>query len=47
MCPLFVAARRYRSVGNLGAGTAACGGDDVVTEVTQATVAGVGSCQGR
>ncbi len=30
----------------LGAGTAACGGDDVVTEVTQATVAGVGQLPG-
>lgn len=30
----------------LGAGAAACGGDDVVTEVTQATVAGVGQLPG-
>ena len=29
-----------------GAGMAACGGDDVVTEVTQATVAGVGQLPG-
>lgn len=33
-------------LGFLGAGTAACGGDDVVTEVTQATVAGVGQLPG-
>ncbi len=33
-------------LGFLGAGTAACGGEDVVTEVTQATVAGVGQLPG-
>ena len=41
--------RRYAAIAVsaiLGAGTAACGGDDVVTEVTQATVAGVGQLPG-
>ena len=41
--------RRYAAIAVsaiLGAGTAACGGDDVVTEVTQATVAGVGQPPG-
>ncbi|MEC8730754.1 MAG: hypothetical protein VXX66_08100 [Actinomycetota bacterium] len=33
-------------LGFWGAGTAACGGEDVVTEVTQATVAGVGQLPG-